>query len=62
MTSKDSPRDDVPEADLAEQCTPVDDPTDVGEMDLSQLAVDVSDLIDASRTVELPVDDDAWRR
>ena len=69
MTSEDGiPPDDVPEADLAEQRLPIDDPAGEDDLDLSHLAAatvteaDSADLIDQSRSVALPAEDDAWRR
>lgn len=66
-TSDNTPRDDVPEADLAEQQTPIYEPADEDGPDLTGLTAagtdaDAADVIDQSRTVGLPTEDDEWQR
>lgn len=69
MTSSgDNPWDDVPEADLAEQHTPINDPGDEEGLDVTRLAAasvtdaDPADMIDQSFTVALPAEDEQRQR
>jgi len=57
---------DIPEADLAEQQTPVDVAGDEGGLDPSQVAdasakdVNLADLVEQAISVPLPADDYQW--
>ncbi|CAN5256732.1 hypothetical protein BH09ACT8_BH09ACT8_48070 [soil metagenome] len=69
MTRIDDNRpDDVSEADLAEQQTPVGEPADHIDPDLSPLAPTTTtdgnpaDLIEQSLSVDPPDDDEEWQR